>query len=150
MHGEGRIIFRLLLHQLEIIVSQRSLGTCRRFPSVLTIGLENVFWRPTDAAIIKCVIRWLLEAILMIIHELLLSTPSRILAIGLAKHGLYSDLTAMRTHRFRSCVVRAMDSNRLKLEILPRCPVEDVGRLRRSVHLRRGCQYVFSGTFSIR
>ena len=153
MHGECRIIFRLLLHQLKIVIPKRSLRTCRRFPSVLTVGLKNVFRWPTDTAIIKCVIRWFLQTILMIIilvQKLLLSTSSRILAIGIAKHGLNCDLTAMRTHRFRCCVVRAMDCNRLKLEILTRRPVENLGRLGRSFHLWRWCQDVFSGALAIR
>ena len=84
------------------------------------------------------------------INELLLGPSTCILAVGMAKHGFDSDLTAMRSHRFRSRMVGTMDGYRLELEVLTRRPVEDIGRLGRPVHVWRWCQEIFSRTLTIR
>ena len=65
------------------------------------------------------------------LHELLLGTYSRILAIDMTKHWLDIDLVAWLV------IVCAMNWNWLELEVLPRGPKEiHIGRLRRSFHLR--------------
>ena len=164
MYLEGWVvIFSLLLHQFEIIISQCALWTCRSLPTVLGFLLERR----------RCFIHWLIQfrrcitntLLIMRTYELLilslLSTPSRILTILKSKHGLDSDtmiasycplitsiinsMTATVAHAH----VGPMHRDWFKLEVLALRLIEAfIGYFWHAFHLRRRSEYVFSSTLN--